>query len=512
MNRKTILESKILIPDICQDYEQRVKLLSELQAEAGKLLVLCAAVGYGKTVLMSQYAGLPGHICAWYHLDPPDNELMTFVRYLELSLDKALGGFHLEEELYREAESGAVCKLGRHLIMELTERLKGLEDRRLVLALDDLQVLKNPEILKLLGEILENTDHRFLLIAATKDAMPDPFVKYLMRYQGTLIGAERLRLEKAEVRGILTRLLSESDAKRHADMIWTNTEGWPAGVMLAALYLKLQDDVQAVRYAVMAGKAPKSEGPLLQVDCFGKFRVVIAETGKEISWRTRKAMELFAYLIDLEGKPVERRVLLERLWPDEAPNNEVPMLHNMIYSIRKELSAQPKLKDLIQYKGHQYCLNRSLIKTDLDSKKQICKLAETGRVKELYDRREELLRPWGVYLKEVDGIWCMSRRTYFERSYGKACSLLAGYCRAIGDSETEISCWNAYMAADRYSEEAIAGLLRCYADMGERSQMQRVFETGQKIFKEEMGVEMSPEIIRIYEQGMKRGKVEKTFK
>ena len=507
MNRKTILESKILIPDICQDHEQRVKLLSELQEEDGKLLVLCAAVGYGKTVLMSQYVRLPGYICAWYHLDPPDNDFMTFVRYLELSLDKALGNFHLEEALYREAESGAVCRLGRHFIMALTERFKGLGDRRLVLVLDDFQVLKNPEIFKFLEELLDDADHRFLLMAATKDAVPDLFVKYFTSYQGTLVGADRLRFEEAEVRRILTRMLSENEAKRHADMIWTNTEGWPAGVMLAALYLKLQDDVQAVRYAVMEGKAPKSgEQQPLQVDCFGKFRVVIAETGKEISWRTRKALELFAYLIDLEGKPVERRVLLERLWPDEAPNNEVAMLHNMIYSIRKELSSQPELKDLIQYKGHQYYLDHSKIKVDLDSKKQICKLAETGRVKELYDRREELLQPWGDYLKDVDGTWCVPRRTYFERTYGKACSLLAAYCRRIGDHETEVSCWSAYMAADRYSEEAVAGLLRCYADMGERGQMQRVLETGQKIFKEEMGIELSPEIMRIYEQGMKRGK------
>ena len=607
MKSQKILESKIRIPDVQKDYEQREKLLFELQAEGAKLLVLGAAIGYGKTVLMSQYARLPGNVCAWYHLDPLDNELVTFVRYLAMSLDKALGGFNIDEELYCKEEPNGLKQLGRDLITELEKRLKGLEGQKFVLVLDDLQTLQNPEIYQILEELLDYTDHRFLLMTATKRSMPDFFAKYFMRRQGVMVGAEQLKFRMGEVRSIVSRMLSVKDTERYAEMLWRNTEGWPAGVMLAALYLRRMDssvtevewkqinreswvqnyityelykglshDIQrfllrtsfaevlqpklcdhicgiqnansilqyllrenmflirvedtndSYRYHPMfrnflnckAGEELKKvmykkiedfnlkngEQKLLQVSCFGKFRVVITETGREISWRTRKALELFAYLMDLEGKPVERRVLLEQLWPDNPPNNEVAMLHNMIYSIRKELSSQPGLKNLIQYKGHQYYLDSSQFTSDLESKKQICRLAEMGKARELYERREELLDNWGVYLKEVDGTWCMTRRAYFERTYGKACRLLADYCRKMGDLETEAACWSAYMAADRYSEEAVAGLLRCYADMGERSQMQRIFETARKIFREEMETELDPETLRIYEQGLKKRK------
>lgn len=626
MNRQKILVSKIMIPDIRKYYEKREKLLSELQAAEGKLLILRATIGYGKTVLMSQFARLPGHVCAWYHLDPLDNDLATFVRHLTLSLDKALGGFDLGEELYFETESSDLGQLSRSLILKLEDHLENMKEQRFLLALDDFQVLVNPEIFKLLEELLNYIGHRFLLVAATRGAMPDSFAKYFVRHQGTMFGADWLSFQEAEVHSMLDRMLHEEDAGRYAEIIWRNTEGWPAGVMLAALYLrrlgtnapdvnweqisreswmqnyimyelykglsydiqrfllrtsfaeelqpklcdhicgtqnaddvlqhllrenlfllrmigtngtyryhpvfrsfliskageelkrsmcgkianyylKLQDDANAAKYAAMAEKTEmNSRQQLLQVSCFGKFRVVILETGKEISWRTRKALELFAYLVDLEGKPVERRILLEQLWPDDAPDNEVAMLHNMIYSIRKELSSQPELKNLIQYKGRKYYLDGSRIRVDLDSKKSICKLAEMGKARELYERRDELLNHWGVYLREVDGTWCMARRAYFERTYGKACSLLADYCRKKGDLETEVSCWNAYMAADRYSEEAVAGLLRCYADLGERHQMQRVFETAKRIFQEEMGMELGPEILKIYEQGLKKRK------
>lgn len=628
MDKQKLLETKVLVPEIRKDYEPREKLLSKLNVLEKKLLVLRATIGCGKTVLLAQYAQLPGNICAWYHLDPLDNDIVTFIRYLVLTLDKALGGFAVGEELYSGAESENDNQFWRILLTHLEEHLNNMESQRLVLVMDNFHALNNPEIFKLLEELLDYTDHRFMLAISTRGDIPGSFAKYFMRHQGTIIGADCLSFWESEVRSILDKMLSEKDAEQYMQIIWENTEGWPAGVMLSAQYLHrvcnytsdiswdqiyqeswiqnyityelykgLSYDIQRfLLYTSFAGELDSSlcdyicqiknsedilqylwqenmflkrvsggkkcykyhplfqsflhnkagaelskvvnkrisdyylkfcDGEkgdkcdvliekdrkkdrhcILRVSCFGEFRVVLERTGKEISWRTRKALELFAYLVDLEGKPVERKVLLERLWPDDAPINEVAMLHNMIYNIRKELSSEPELAGLIQYKGHRYYLDRSLIKADLDDKKEICHLAETGNVKELYERREELLNNWGVYLKEVDGTWCMSRRTYFERTYGKACSLLAGYCRKNGDLETEAACWTAYMEADRYSETAVAGLLRCYADMGERHQMQRVFKSAKKIFNEEIGIELSPEIVRIFEQGMRSVKKE----
>ena len=453
MEKQQILESKILIPDMRKEYEQKEKQLSGLEREEGKLLVLRTTIGYDKTVLLSQYARLKGNICAWYHLDSMDNELITFVRYLVRSFSKALEGIGFHEKLCMNADTDFRNQPGKSLAKGLVQCMDDMEGQRLVLVLDDFHVLENSEIFKLLEDLLDYIDHRFLMVVGTEGVLPDSFAKYFTHHR-----------------------------------VDANTIGYTP---------------------VIKKSSDNDDTKPLRVSCFGKFRVVVSKTGREISWRTRKALELFAYLVDLEGRPVERRVLLEQLWPDNAPNNDVAMLHNMIYSIRKELRSQPELKNLIQYKGRQYCLDTSLIQVDLESKKQICKLAEMGKAEELYEHREKLFTHWGAYLKEVDGTWCMARRTYFERTYGKACTLLAAYCREKRDFETEASCWSAYMAADRYSEEAVAGLLRCYAAMGERHQMQQVFESAYKIFREELGIELSTEIIRIYEQGLKDAKYKK---
>ena len=100
----------------------------------------------------------------------------------------------------------------------------------------------------------------------------------------------------------------------------------------------------------------------------------------------------------------------------------------------------------------------------------------------------------------------MSRRAYFERVYGKACRVLARYWDGKKDYEREALFWQAYMEADRYSEEAVAGLLEAYGKLGERSQMKKVYESAEKLFREELGLEPGPEIVRIYEKGMGKGR------
>ncbi len=759
-NRHKLLEAKIQIPDVQKDYLKRGALQEELSESKEKLLVLHATIGYGKTVLMSQYVKKSGDFCAWYHLDQLDNEVSTFILYLVQSLQRALGDFMFDVEQYLETEEVHVLQMTRDLVMELTEYVSGMPEQKLYLVLDDFQVLENPEIFQIFEDLLNYTNEQFRFLIATKSAVPDFLTKYMMRGQGKIIDFQKLSFKEEEAYDVLFRVLSKEEADDYAKMVWKNMEGWPAGVMFAALYLRqrgnrrrqvdwehisreslvhnyityelfkglpyeiqnfllktsfameltpalcneicgitnaggilkylLQENMfilhigekkgsyryhsifrgflneqageqmqrevcekiayyhmrhhemqVAAKYALEAkkpelllvvvekegilmfqegkrklvekylyhikemqkawtpevwyvaavcaywrgkseealdnldkackanasytvffelykgfvqkgqgneaegealvrkachlliqknkelpplpekekefaeiiwkeetdGKNQKGQKPIF-VSCFGKFQVKLLPAGKEISWRTRKAMELFAYLVDLEGKPVERRVLLEQLWPENPPNNAVAMLHNMIYSIRKELSVCKGLEELIQYRSRQYYLDMSLIESDLEKIKRFCALAEQGKTEELWTEKEELLHFWGIYLEEIDGSWCTARRAYFERSYGKVCRMLAADCEKREDFETAALLWRAYMEADRYSEEAIAGLIRVYGKLNERNQMKKIYESAKKLFKEELGLELGEEVVKTYEEGFqKKGEV-----
>lgn len=752
-----LLETKIQIPDVQKDFLKREFLLDELAEYQEKLLVLHATIGYGKTVLMSQYVKRSRNFCAWYHLDPLDNEVSTFIQYLVQSLQRALGDFVFDVKQYLEAEEIQVLQMTRELVMELTEYISGMPEQKMYFVLDDFHVLENPEIFEILENLLKYTNDQIQFFIATKSAVPDFLIKYMMSGQGKIINSQNLSFQEHEVYDVLYHVLSKGEAESYAKMVWQNMEGWPAGVMFAALYLRQRGNrrqqvewehisheslvhnyityelfkglpyelqsfllktsfamelspmlcneicgitnssgilkylfqenmfilhvgdkkgcyryhsifreflreqageqmgrevrktlalyymkhhemqvaakyaleaeepelllfivekegilmfregkrklvekylhyleniqpawtpevwyvaavcaywkgrIEEVRqnlnmacnadsaYAVFsvlyegamqielgneeAGevllrkacyhliqknkdlpllsekamefaekiwkeeideKNKKAQKPVL-VSCFGKFKVSIPQKKKEISWRTRKAMELFAYLADLEGKPVERRVLLEQLWPENPPNNAVAMLHNMIYSIRKELSDCNGLEELIQYKNRQYSLNMSLVESDLEKVKRFCTLAEQGKTEELWAEKEEVLHFWGIYLEEIDDSWCTARRAYFERSYGKVCRMLAADCEKREDFETAALFWRAYMEADRYSEEAIAGLIRVYGKLNERGQMKKIYESAKKLYREELGLELGEEVEKIYKESIKKG-------
>lgn len=638
------LEAKIQIPDEQKNFQRRERLIQELDEESRKLWVLHATIGYGKTVLLSQYVNRVDASCAWYHLDFMDNDVITFVQYLVYSLKKALGDFVFETDTYFEPEKIPVSQMFRELVMELNDYLAGMPERNLLLVLDDFQTMNNPEIFSLLEEFLDHTGEQVRILLATKSTIPDFLTKYVMRGMGKVMDSSKLSFNKEDVFHVLERVLSKKEADEYTDIIWKNMEGWPAGVMFATLYIRqlgnqasqiswehicqesmaqnyiayelfkrLPYDIQnflmktsfsdelypelcnaicgitnaggilkyllqenmfilhmgerkgsyryhsifrsflmaqagekmgkeiyenlteyymkhsnpsaARRYAykarskewiellneesddILESEKKSEEHKYLSVSCFGKFCVKVLKDGKKISWRTRKAMELFAYLLDLEGKPVERRVLLEQLWPEDMPNNAVAMLHNMIYSIRKELSEYPELEGLIQYKNRQYYLDLSLVKSDLEEKKRICNLEEQGKVEELLKYKNQVVSFWGAYLEEIDGSWCMSRRAYFERAYGKVCRCLAGYAEKEKDYESATLLWRAYMEADKYSEEAVVGLLRVYGYLGERKQMKKVFDAAKKLFLEELGLELGSEVLQAYEEGM--GKTQK---
>lgn len=747
-NDQRLLESKVQIPDMPKEFQIRTRLLERLVCAQERLMILHATIGYGKTVLMSQYAGLSDHVCAWYHLDALDNELSTFLQYLVFSFRRALGDFASDTELFIHTEGLGIHQMIRELVTELTVYLNNT-DRSFVLVLDDFQVLENRDIFRLLEELLDHTNGRLQLMIATKSMVPELFSRYLMRGQGRILGYGDLSFQKEEVHAVLGRMLTEEEAEQYSEAVWQNMEGWPAGVMSAVLclrqlgerasrmewshirqeslignymtyelfkrlpyeiqqfllrtsfadelqpelcneicgilnaggilkyllqenifimhvgrkagsyryhsmfrqflqeragesmkreicgriagyYLRRQETAVALDYALRAentelltvtmekvglsmleeGKTRRAgaclsmleeknavltpellfltavrafleedmekgirameqavredgsyavyqklyeglmekdeekgekllsescsllqeEGkklPPLQreqktraeeiwnrvkggaarlcVHCFGKFRAEVLPDGRELSWRTRKTMELFAFLTDMEGRSVERQELLRQLWPENEPGHAVSMLHNMIYSIRRELSPWPEFKDLIRYRNHQYEMDMSLLDTDLSVFGEIFALAEQERAEELYLCREQILYGYGPYLETVDGAWCGPRRAYFDRAYGRACRVLAEHCRERGDLETEAACWRAYREADRYSEEALAGLLRCYSAAGERGLLKETFESARKLFRDELGLEPGEKVLRIYQEALKGG-------
>ena len=200
-NRQRLLESKVQIPDVQKNFQTREALLGELCRKQARILIFHATIGYGKTVLMSQYGRLPGHVCAWYHLDPLDNETDTFLSYFTLALERTLEGFSFDaSEL---PEGAGPEQYMRGLLIEAAEYMKSRPEQKLIVALDDFQVLVNPEIFRLLEEFLDHMPEQFRFLAATKSMVPELFTKYLIRGEARILNYEKLRFSKEETGAVL---------------------------------------------------------------------------------------------------------------------------------------------------------------------------------------------------------------------------------------------------------------------------------------------------------------------
>ena len=84
-----LLETKFYFPPIREEYVPRSRLYKLLEAGlACKLTLVSAPAGYGKTALLSEWAGRLALPCAWLSLDRYDNDFMRFLEYFCASIQR----------------------------------------------------------------------------------------------------------------------------------------------------------------------------------------------------------------------------------------------------------------------------------------------------------------------------------------------------------------------------------------------------------------------------------------
>lgn len=260
------------------------------------------------------------------------------------------------------------------------------------------------------------------------------------------------------------------------------------------------------RYAAeqaAAARAPDRKEKKIRVTAFGTFHAFFTEDGKELSWRTKKGCELFAYLLHLRGQAVERKTLLKELWQEEIPNNAVAMLHNMFYNLRKQLSGY-QLESIVRYRDRKYSLDTDVIEADLDRIRQAAEAVEKEQADWLLKNRQMFDAYWGRYLEDIDSRWAREEQEYYERIYEKGCLLLARAFMEDGKFETACHYLKNALSVNNYSEAAAAGLLECYGEMGDFISMRRQYDAFCGLLEKELGISPGEELRSRYLFYMKK--------
>ncbi len=238
----SLLATKLHIPRPRPHLVLRPHLTEQLQQGMERALTLISApAGFGKTTLLAQWLAESGTLAAWLSLGSEDNDSTSFLSYLIAALqtlDPQTGITALA--LLRTPQPPSP----ETVIAVLTNDLAGHEGD-FALVLDDYHVIADESIQRGMTFLLEHLPPQLHLILASRADPPLPLAR--LRAQGQLceVRIADLRFGAAEVSTFLQAVMGLDLPPEAIAILENRTEGWIAGLQLAALSLQGRADVSA---------------------------------------------------------------------------------------------------------------------------------------------------------------------------------------------------------------------------------------------------------------------------
>lgn len=238
----SLLATKLHFPQARSNLVSRPRLLGILKIGLrGPLTLLSAPAGSGKTTLMTEWCVKPGNKTpvAWLSLDSAENEPLRFLDCLTASIESATPTLtQFTTSLLRSPERPAVDGI----FMSLLESLSVLETD-LILVLDDYHIITNIEVHHMLNQLVDNLHHMLHLVILTRVDPPLPLARLRARNQLTEIREHDLRFTMDEAAEFLSYTMELSLSREQVASLGARTEGWIAGLQLAALSMRGRGDV-----------------------------------------------------------------------------------------------------------------------------------------------------------------------------------------------------------------------------------------------------------------------------
>src|SRR3954451_8782549 len=225
------LESKLRPPRSSGRGVVRAALVDQLnRAGDTPVVMLCAGPGYGKTTALAQWA-VSGEQrpFAWVSVDQHDNDPVVLLTYVAVALDRVApidpGVFEALSSPGASVEATVIPRLGAALASV---------DHPTTLGLDDVHAIDNPQCIDAIVALASHVAEGSQLILSARDGSALPLGFLRTRGLGLELGPDDLRMDEHEARELLRASGLEITDQDVVELV-RRTEGWPAGLYLAAL-------------------------------------------------------------------------------------------------------------------------------------------------------------------------------------------------------------------------------------------------------------------------------------
>jgi LuxR family transcriptional regulator, maltose regulon positive regulatory protein len=233
-----LLSTKLYIPPARPNRVPRPRLTKQLN-DLRPLTLIAAPTGFGKTSLLSDWIPQSEGCVTWLSLDEGDNDLIRFWVYVVIALQKLHADLGESAKAFLQSpQPPPITSILSTLINEISSF-----PEKFSIVLDDYHLIKTQPIHEALTFLLDHLPPQMHVILTTRADPPLPIARLRARNQLTELRAEDLRFTSEETSVFLNEAMELKLTSQDIAALEERTEGWVAGLQLAALSMQGRDDV-----------------------------------------------------------------------------------------------------------------------------------------------------------------------------------------------------------------------------------------------------------------------------
>lgn len=239
-----VLTTKLFAPARRPQLVARPRLAEQLDTALDpvhRLTLVSAPAGFGKTTALSDWLAhleqrqVQPHV-GWLSLDDGDNDLPRFLTHLVAALRGI--ALDLDPSILESVHTATVPAVLTELVNDIARSSGDRPGQQWVLVLDDYHAIGAPDVHEVVTFLLDHLPDHVHLVIATRSDPPLPLARLRSRGQLTEVRAADLRFTADEALEFLNRAMELDLAPADVDALDERTEGWIAGLQLAALSLR----------------------------------------------------------------------------------------------------------------------------------------------------------------------------------------------------------------------------------------------------------------------------------
>lgn len=239
MTVNQLLSTKFFVPKTRPEHVSRTRLLEQLNDGLHrKLTLISAPAGFGKTTLISELVEKYERPVAWLSLDNEDSNLTRFLNYLVAAIQTVLPS--IGKDTLVDLQSPHPPPFDSTLTALLNEIAIVPDDFYLIL--DEYHEIDSRQIDDALTFLIEHLPPQMHMIITTREDPNLPLARLRAQGQMTEIRVADLRFTQSEAAGFFNQVMGLNLSEENIAALETRTEGWIAGLQLAAISMRGTQD------------------------------------------------------------------------------------------------------------------------------------------------------------------------------------------------------------------------------------------------------------------------------